>query len=343
MTSAYDQQVLPRQSLRIMAALSAPSAYSPAVDRLAPPSIFHEPWWLDLATGGRWAMARVMHGNQVLGEMPYYLARRGVWRVSPLPPLTRTLGPVIRPMGLDAAHELRHRLRVTSQLIEQLPAVDCFFQVFDCHVQDAVAFALHGFTVSARYTFQVGAPSAATDVWDRMHSKTRNAIRNASRTLKVQPFDAPSQFLRFYESNLASRSRTNAYGRDAMSALLHATLERRAGRLIGAYDSGGLVGAIGLVWDRHTMYYLLSSRAERAHSGAISLLLWTAIQDAIERKLTFDFDGFAGVSGFNFLSGFGGTLRQRLGVERLSTGYALAQTLKRRIVDGPRPVFMPNL
>jgi hypothetical protein len=326
-----------------MADLPAPKAGPPAVDRLAPPSIFHEPWWLDYATGGRWAMAKVMHGNQVLGEMPYYLARKGVWRVSPLPPLTRTLGPVIRPMGLDAAHELRHRLRVTSQLIQQLPDVDSFFQVFDCHVQEAVAFALHGFTVSARYTFQVGAPSAATDVWDRMHSKTRNAIRNASRSLKVEPFDAPSQFLRFYESNLASRARTNAYGSNVMSALLHAVHERRAGRLIGAYDHSGLVGAIGLVWDRHTMYYLLSTRAPHAHSGAISLLLWTAIQEAIDRKLTFDFDGFAGVSGFNFLSGFGGTLRQRLGVERLSTGYALARTVKRKVADRPDQSFMPNL
>src|ERR1700682_4033857 len=58
--------------------LDCPSAYS----------IFHERWWLDIATSGHWGTATVMHGNQVCGEMPYYLTRKGMWRVSRLPPLT---------------------------------------------------------------------------------------------------------------------------------------------------------------------------------------------------------------------------------------------------------------
>jgi hypothetical protein len=91
------------------------------------------------------------------------------------------------------------------------------------------------------------------------------------------------------------------------------------------------------------MYYLLSTRAPGSHNGAISLLAWTAIQDAIARKLTFDFDGFGGVSGFEFQNGFGGTLRQRLGVERLGTVYAIAQTVKRRISPGANQPFEPLL
>ena len=62
-------------------------------------SIFHEKWWLDIATEGEWKMARVLRGKEVLGEMPYAMARIGMWRVSHLPPLTRTLGPVIMPLG----------------------------------------------------------------------------------------------------------------------------------------------------------------------------------------------------------------------------------------------------
>lgn len=307
-------------------------------------SIFHEPWWLDIATGGHWNVAKVVRGNEVLGELPYYAARMGVWRISHLPPLTRTLGPVIKPLDLDIAHAQHHRLSVTSQLIEQLPHFDSFFQLFDPRVEDALAFALQGFTVSARYTFQIASDCTVTQAWARLHGKTRNVIRSAERKLTVSPIATPSEFLQFYEANLLERSRTNAYGTAVMRQLVNAFVERKAGHLLGAYGQGGrLIAAIGLVWDRHAMYYLLSSRALGAHAGSISLLIWTALQHAIEQKLTFDFDGFSSPATFNFLDGFGGTLKQRLGVERLSTVYSVARILKRRMVPGLASGFAPNL
>ncbi len=44
-------------------------------------SIFHEPWWLDIATEGEWKMARVVRGKEMLGEMPSAIGRMGMWRV----------------------------------------------------------------------------------------------------------------------------------------------------------------------------------------------------------------------------------------------------------------------
>ena len=285
-------------------------------------SIFHEPWWLDIATGGNWSVARVLRGKEVVGELPYYSTRMGMWRISHLPPLTRTLGPVIKPAGRGASREQHHRLSVTAELIEQLPHFDSFFQLFDPRLEDALAFALRGFTVSAHYTFQIAPDCTVAQAWGRLHGKTRNVIRSAERQLTVAPIATPSEFLQFYETNLRERSRTNAYGTAVMRQLVNAFVARKAGHLLGAYGpEGRLVAAIGLVWDRHAMYYLLSSRALGAHGGSISLLIWTGIQHALERKLTFDFDGFSSPASYNFLDGFGGVLKQRLGVERVGTLY----------------------
>jgi hypothetical protein len=289
-------------------------------------------------------MAKVERGNVLLGQLPYYSTRKGRWKISSLPPLTRTLGPVIKPMGLDSARERHHSQAVTSELIEQLPYFDSFFQLFDSRVEEALAFALSGFTVSARYTFQISAESTVDEAWARMHSKTRNVIRSAKKELTAAPVATPTQFMQFYEANLSERSRTNAYGASVMRQLMNAFVERKAGHLLGAYGPRGqLVAAIGLVWDQHTMYYLLSSRAAGAHCGAISLLIWIAIQRALERKLTFDFDGFANPGTCRFLDGFGGTLKQRLGVERMSTMYSVARIIKHRLAPGADKVFAPNL
>ena len=327
---------------RTLPDLEAPAAAVAPVPLRAAPSIFHERWWLDIATQDNWKLAVVKHNAEVIGEMPYALQRTGLWRVSHLPPLTRTLGPVIKPVTGSAARQLHHRLDVTGRLIEQLPECDSFFQVLDPRINDALAFALHGYTVSARYTFRIDPRTTADEVWKRLNSKTRNVIRSASRELKIVSDLAPEEFIAFYEANLAARSRTNAYGDDVMRDLVNAFVERKAGTLLGAYRQGGkLVAAVGLVWDHQAMYYLLSSRSQDSHSGSISLLLWTGIGCALTRKLTFDFDGFSNPSTFSFLNGFGATLTQRLGVERHGTGYLLMRTLKRKLA--PARVFAPNL
>jgi len=305
-------------------------------------SIFHEHWWLDIATQGNWKRAVVKQNDEIIGEMPYTISRTRVWRVSHLPPLTRTLGPVIKPVTGSAARQMHHQLDVTAQLIDQLPDCDSFFQVLDPRIDDALAFALRGFTVSARYTFRIDPRTTPDEAWARLNSKTRNVIRSASRELTIVPDLTPEEFLAFYDANLAARSRTNAYGADVMRQLVNAFVERKAGMLLGAYGPGAkLVAAIGLVWDHQAMNYLLSSRAQDAHCGSISLLLWTAIGRALERRLTFDFDGFSSPSTFSFLNGFGATLTQRLGVERLGTVYLMTRTLKRRLA--PARVFTPNL
>jgi hypothetical protein len=343
MTTVRDPTLPVERVMRGAAVVQSGAVPARTVDDVAY-SIFHEPWWLDIATGGDWSVAQVVRGKEVVGELPYYSTRMGMWRVSHLPPLTRTLGPVIKPAGLDASHEQHHRLSIASELIGQLPHFDSFFQLFDPRVEDALAFALRGFTVSARYTLQIAPDCTVDEAWARLHSKTRNVIRSAERQLTVAPIATPSEFLQFYEANLLERSRTNAYGSAVMRQLVNEFVARKAGHLLGAYGPGGrLMAAIGLVWDRHAMYYLLSSRALGAHGGSISLLIWLGIQRALERKLTFDFDGFPSAATYHFLDGFGGALKQRLGVERLGTMYSVARTLKRRIAPGSTAVFAPNL
>ena len=307
-------------------------------------SIFHEPWWLDIATQGQWHMARVQRANETVGEMPYAIVRRGMWRVSQMPPLTRTLGPIIQPCAATSAQAFLNRMAIMTEIIEQIPRFDSFYQIFDPRVEDALAFGLKGYTVSTRYTFQFGLDRTVAEVWTGLRGKTRNLIRTAQKILTVALIESPAEFNRFYEANLASRSRKNAYGSAIMQQLMAGALERDSGYLLGAYGSdGALVATIGVVWDRHAAYYLLSSRLSTAHSGSISLLIWAAIQDAIARKLIFDFDGIPNAASLKFISGFNPTLKPRLAVERASTIYAMARTLKRGITANTSAAFVPTI
>lgn len=298
-------------------------------------SIFHEPWWLELATRGEWGVALVKSGEDVVGEMPYALSKGRIWRVSTLPTLTRSLGPVIKHGTSASEQDWRDRLRIMSELIAQLPDCARIHQILDPRISETLAFSLHGFAVSVSFTLQIAPERGEADVWMGMRANTRNVIRRAAERMTVLEIRDGDEFADFYEANLAQRKLNNMYG-PIMRQLVNEFVRRKAGLLLGAYDEeGSLQAAIALVWDSTTVYYLLSSRSQRAHGGSISLLLWVAIRVARERCLTFDFDGIGSPGTLTFLSGFGGSLVQRLEVERLRADYAALRAVRR----GARAVF----
>jgi hypothetical protein len=343
-----DAETAHRSALR-GARFAAPQLYpdngaTPASVPLPAQSVFHKAWWLDLATDGNWRAATVRRGNEVVGEMPYSLGRKGLWRTSQMPPLTRTLGPALKPFAGDPAHAMLDRIDITTRLIEQIPEVDSFYQIFDPRVEDALAFGMNGFTVSTRYTLQFAPERNVEQLWKGLNGKTRNLIRTGQKFLKVAPIESPGEFNRFYESNLTVRSRSNIYGADLMQRLVSAFVERGEGYLLGAYNANGLlVAAIGVTCDSHAAYYLLSSRSPSAHGSAISVLIWAAIQDAMKRKLTFDFDGIPNANTYRFLSGFNPTLRPRLVVERHKPLWSMAKAARRLVLPKKPGWFLSTM
>ena len=55
------------------------------------PTIFHEDWWLDIATGGKASVAEVTSNGKVVGRLPYFLERRNGFTICRMPTLTRFL------------------------------------------------------------------------------------------------------------------------------------------------------------------------------------------------------------------------------------------------------------
>lgn len=309
-------------------------AEAPPPPGLIERSIFHEPWWLEAATGGNWGLAEVKNGNAVLGEMPYTLIKRGFWSTSTLPPLTRTLGPVIK-LQQKGAHEPDwcNRLNVTRELAAQMPKCGRFHQIMDPHVSEAeaMAFKLQGFKVTVGFTLVLDHEADEAAALAALRRNTRNWVRRAQEHLTVREIDSPEVFVDFYDANLMVRNRNNVYGSATMRRLLGEVTQRKAGKLLGAFrEDGTLVAETALLWDKTAVYYFLSSRRADAHGGAVSLLLWEAMAVARERKVLFDFDGVSTAGILEFLGGFGGRLVQRFEIERTSADYAALRTTLHR-------------
>lgn len=292
------------------------------------PTIFHERWWLDLATDGQCRFAEVSDKYRVVGRFPYFIRKRNGLSFLDLPPLTHFLGPAVAEGdGRDNRWFLR-RLDVTRQLIEQIPKTSgCYIK---CHrdVNDVLAFQNQAFRSSVQFTHEVP-PAPIEHVWAGMRDKGRNGVRTAAKSLTIDHDIPAAEFIAFYGANLAARGHENVLDMGIAGRLIAATLARARGAIFGVRDpSGTLAAAIFCVWDTRSYYYLMSTRTESAHRGATSLLLWEAISEAMRRGLIFDFDGITSEGGARLAANFTSTVTPRYIATRESRAIHFWRALK---------------
>ena len=180
------------------------------------------------------------------------------------------------------------------------------------------------FPPELNFTVEV-TPDPPEALWRKLRDKTRNVIRRAQERLTVVDLPDPRQFIDFYEENLRDRGLRNYYERDICGQLVAECLRRGVGRSLAAVDpAGAMQASIFTIWDHEVEYYYLSSRRLNSMNGAISLLIWNALQHASENGLIFDMNG-VNSSNILLVTGFGGTISQRYVVSRTTPAFRSAK------------------
>jgi hypothetical protein len=310
-------------------------------------SIFHEPWWLSAATGGRYDEVTVKHLGRVLGRLPFIGVRRGPFRISVLPPFTHLLGPVIDTVVGKYQTQLAKRFSVGRELIGQLPKFDYFKQAFDpslaggLTIIDGLAFQDCGFQVSPHYTFEIDCRNSLESIWDGMHTEVRRHIRHAEKKHSVATISDPEHFIHYYCENIQKTNKANRINFAQFPGLFTETKARECGQITAALGRDGTPAAmIFLVWGHGVMYYLSSTRSPDVHgSDAISLLIWSAIKRAHKIGLKFDFDGVYSSGMARFLTGFGGQIKTRLIARGAGPLYRTLRFFKRSIIKDANQYF----
>lgn len=283
-------------------------------------TIYHQPWWLDATTDGRWTLVTTDVRGGFVARMPTFQPRGLLAsRMSLNPPLTRTLGPVFDCVAGEAALSEDTARRLTTELAAQLPRGMSFAQVFAPDARGLFGFAQAGFTLRADYTYWLAAsawPAGDGQAWRRVHPKTRRQIRRAQERYGVDRAVSVDEFVAFYGSAKRLDGRALIPDAAAIRTLLTAAHARSSCRLLGCRSADGrLVSAAFVAFDQHTAHLVMTARdASVADSGAVGLLVWDAALWALMSGYAFDFDGDA-----HFLSQFGGEPRLRWKVQRLRT------------------------
>ncbi|HWK44951.1 MAG TPA: GNAT family N-acetyltransferase [Stellaceae bacterium] len=274
---------------------------------------------MDCVAPGRWAEASVA-GK---ARLPYLLPRKGFFKHSGMPSFTSVLGPVLASGSGSPRTRQALDMGTTMELIDQLPRFDSFDQTIDGTAENFLGFQARGFKIGLMHSVELDCKVDAKLLWAGMRDKTRNVIRRADERFSVDRLADPEEFVDFYIANIERRDAQNEREFERFPDLFAACTNRDAGAIFAARnEAGDLAAAIFVAWGHGAMHFLLSTRhAEKADAGAVSLLLWHAMQEAQRRQVTFDFDGVLTAGTAKFVLGFGGKLVSRHVVKRVSARY----------------------
>ena len=290
------------------------------------PTIFHEDWWLNAATNGAYEFVETKLGDQIVGRLPYFRKKKfGVMNWGALPALTHFLGPAVDEGPGTINTRFIRRLEITRELIEKLPCSS--FTRIKCHrgVPDVIPFQEMKWRTNVQFTWEVQ-PTTEEELWNNLRNKPRGTVRRAEKDLNFSQLDDPKEFIRFYSANLAAKNLSSNIDLDAALRIIEAALSRGRGQMMKATGKmdGQLHAVLFYVWDNCSLYYLMSSRTENSHNGAMTALTWHAIRDASARGLVFDFDGLATPGSIIFYAGFGGSVQPRYVATRMTVPVRLA-------------------
>jgi Acetyltransferase (GNAT) domain len=307
-----------------------------STDSVSGGTLFHEHWWLEVVTQGRYEEVTVRTDDRVVGRLPFLTEKKMGLNRLVMPPFTHVLGPLVDPGVGKPQTQFQRRLSIIRELIDQLPPFASFKQALCSPIGDGLAFQDRGFQVRPQYSFEIDCRCDPAVIWNNMHFKTRQHIRRAEEKFSVATVNDPSDFTYFYQKNLAERGRKSFVPLDLFPHIFSACRERDSGEILSAgWPTGGPTAMAFFVWGRGTMYYLLSTRAnDLGDNGSVSLLIWSAIKRAHERGLMFDFDGVSTSGTARFFSGFGGRPQVRTIVEQSSFVYDALRYAKRRLIGG---------
>jgi Acetyltransferase (GNAT) domain len=282
------------------------------------PTIFHEPWWLDAATGGNFEVVEASAGGHAVGRLPFSVTKRCGLKTIRMPHLTYFLGPAIdEGKGSPNARFLR-RLSITRELLAKLPHAS--WQYMKCYggTTDAIAFQELGFRTYVQFTYEI-APVSADVLLRQMRRQTRQNVRKAQEQLEVTEWNDPVAFVRMFERNLELKGLRNGLDGAICQKIVSACLGRRRGRILAARDKENrIVAANFCAWDAISTYYTLTTRCGDSGYTAVTLLLWEAIKESARRGLVFDFGGIGNRGSVMLYSGFGGSLSVRYVAVRAS-------------------------
>lgn len=258
-------------------------------------TVFHHSWWLAAtANSFRILVARNEEGDLV-GGLPLPSKSVGGLRLLHSPTLTPYLGPVFDLSGAAGVCEQLHLMRSCGEaLARAIGPFDSFRYIAGADAPDLQGFLWAGFRASLAYTFRFSSKQSVTEISKSMTRTHMQKLTKAKRlNLDVSREGTLETLLELNKMTFERKGTAAPFDAGLVLRLWEAAHARGQATLyVAKTEKNEPVAALLTVHDERTTYQIISGfNPAFPDVPGQNVVLWTALQDAIEAGRNYDFEG----------------------------------------------------
>lgn len=271
------------------------AAWDRLVDRSVHGTVFHYSWWLQATSPDLQVLVVRDHDSRLLAGVPLPKKRSAFLRLYHAPLLTPYLGPIFDLTGITSNYDRLFAMRTQGELLARsLPSFDSFRYMAGAGGPDLQGFLWAGFRVQLAYTFRFSAQSSLEDIASAMSRTHAQKLSKAKRLkLTVSKHSNIETLISLNTMVFARQNRQPPYSPELVRRLWRESSARNRARLYLAHTADGLpVAGLFTVNDDRSTYQIISGvDTSLPDVPGGNLVLWEAIQEAIQEGRDFDFEG----------------------------------------------------
>lgn len=283
-------------------------------------TIFDQDWWLDAACPGAWDRARVDWDGREVGVMAYHVRRSGPFTYMSMPPLTRSMSPLLSPPDPGGASYFIQTQDIVRELLQKLPKHDRFERTLEIGCPSVQGFTLAGLAVTHFFTLRSAPGDDVAALLRRARPKTRRMVQRAQRECEVERNVDIERFIALHRIFHASR---NYIDHDVLRRLFEAAASRGQAEIIFVREGGVDAAALILLRDSQSTYCWMTARNRDVGDGSANRLAFVeALRTAHMHGTILDVDGYA---------------RPEVGLMLMKLGF---EPVHRPCVNGSSPLWL---
>ena len=243
---------------------------------------------------------------------PLFPRQKLLFKVNWQPTFCQYTGIIIKP--IDPSKPYQHykaKKEIIQTIADQLPFYHLFNMSFSPNFDYPLPFHWQDFKLFTRYTYQVDL-QAHPPIFSGLRENLQRSIKKALKKNYQPRLEDPTtarEFVGLVQQNLEGTLKLKPKQHlPVLEQLIH-NLHQSGNGLLKCIrdDNGNLLAGAFFAYFNDTVYYLFGTAEKRAkRDGALSLLIWQALEHAYDEAAKFDFEGSMLPSIEHYFRGFGG-------------------------------------
>ena len=285
--------------------------------------LFMQDWWLDAVCAGKqWDVLLSFAPDGTIQAALPYLLRKRAWMTYIVMPQQTQIGGIWLAQNVLSDND--RVATICQDFTQQLASLGLsyYYQHFPINSPAVQHMQALGFKTKERVTYRIEDLSNLDQVINAFSKNKKRQLQKAL-SLHADTNMSVEDFYRFHTQCLLEQGKQISYSREFLLVLERKTSRLQQSQILSICNADNeVLAAAFLVWDKHSMYYLIPCYAPAyKDSGASALLVLEAIKLARQKGVSFDFEGsmIRGVA--NHYKQFGSTRTLYYGVEKYYKWY----------------------